>query len=129
MERVGLRIPLFVLIRPRPGDFLYDTLEAEVMLRDIETCVRLGCDGIVVGALDADGDLLDFDMAEVRVSRAIAGLARRAYLVTDISKLERSAPVRIISMQDLDTVFVDKPLPVPLTQKCAEWDTRVIVAD
>ena len=84
---------------------------------------------IGTSALDADGDLLDFDMAEVRVSRAIAGLARRAYLVTDISKLERSAPVRIISMQDLHTVFVDKPLPAPLTQKCAEWDTRVIVAD
>ena len=84
---------------------------------------------IGTSALDADGDLLDFDMAEVRVSRAIAGLARHAFLVTDISKLERSAPVRIISMQDLDTVFVDKPLPAPLTQKCAEWDTRVIVAD
>ena len=57
LARDRLRIPLFVLIRPRPGDFLYDTLEAEVMLRDIETCVRLGCDGIVVGALDADGDI------------------------------------------------------------------------
>ncbi len=57
LARDRLRIQLFVLIRPRPGDFLYDTLEAEVMLRDIETCVRLGCDGIVVGALDADGDI------------------------------------------------------------------------
>lgn len=80
-------------------------------------------------ALDADGDLLDFDMAEVRVSRAIAGLARKTYLVTDISKLDRSAPVRIISMRDLDTVFVDRPLPEALTRKCTDWGTRVIVAD
>ena len=83
---------------------------------------------IGTSALDADGDLLDYDMAEVRVSRAIVGLARQSFLVTDISKLERSAPVRIISVAALDAVFVDRPLPDALTQKCAEWDTRVVVA-
>lgn len=57
MARERLRIPLFVLVRPRAGDFLYDAREAEVMLRDIECCVRLGCDGIVAGALDADGNV------------------------------------------------------------------------
>ena len=82
---------------------------------------------IGASALDADGDLLDFDMAEVRVSRAIAGLARKCFLVTDISKLERSAPVRIISMSDLDTVFVDRPLPDALMRKCGEWQTAVVI--
>ncbi|BDU17944.1 copper homeostasis protein CutC [Lysobacter auxotrophicus] len=57
MARERLRIPLYVLIRPRAGDFLYDTLERDTMLRDIEMCVRLGCDGVVVGALDAHGDV------------------------------------------------------------------------
>lgn len=70
LARDRLRIPLFVLVRPRPGDFVYDTFEAEVMLRDIETCVRLGCDGIVVGALDADGDI---DEALCRQLVAAAG--------------------------------------------------------
>lgn len=83
---------------------------------------------IGTSALDADGDLLDFDIAEVRVSRAIAGLARKTFLVTDISKLDRSAPVRIISMSQLDTVFVDQPLPDSLMQRCVEWQTRVVVA-
>jgi len=83
---------------------------------------------IGASALDADGDLLDFDMAEVRVSRTIAGLARKCFLVTDISKLERSAPVRIISMSDLDTVFVDRPLPDALMRKCGEWQTAVVIA-
>ncbi|PPJ41326.1 MULTISPECIES: copper homeostasis protein CutC [unclassified Pseudoxanthomonas] len=55
--REQLGIPLFVLVRPRAGDFLYTSQDADVMLRDIECCVRLGCDGIVVGALDADGDV------------------------------------------------------------------------
>lgn len=87
-------------------------------------------DFAVIGtsALDIDGDLLDFDMAEVRVSRAIPGLARQTFLVTDISKLGRQAPVRIISVAELDSVFVDAALPDPLMQKCAEWQTRVVVA-
>lgn len=55
--REQLKIPLFVLVRPRAGDFLYTPQDADVMLRDIECCVRLGCDGIVVGALDAEGDV------------------------------------------------------------------------
>ena len=46
VARDRLRIPLYVLIRPRSGDFLYGDAELEVMLRDIETCVRLGCDGL-----------------------------------------------------------------------------------
>ena len=57
LARDRLRIPLYVLIRPRAGDFLYSDAEIETMLGDIEACVRLGCDGVVVGALDADGDV------------------------------------------------------------------------
>ncbi len=57
LARERLRIPLYVLIRPRAGDFLYDALEREVMLRDIESCVRLGCDGVVIGALADDGSV------------------------------------------------------------------------
>jgi copper homeostasis protein len=57
LARERLRIPLYVLIRPRAGDFLYGDLELETMLGDIEGCVRLGCDGVVIGALDADGNI------------------------------------------------------------------------
>lgn len=57
LAREQLRIPLFVLIRPRPGDFLYDEIETGTMLRDIEHCRRLGCDGVVIGALDAGGNV------------------------------------------------------------------------
>lgn len=57
VARDRLNIPLFVLIRPRAGDFFYDTLERDIMLRDIETCRRLGCDGVVIGALNSAGDI------------------------------------------------------------------------
>ena len=55
--RDQLEIPLYVLVRPRTGDFLYDESERGVMLRDIEVCVRLRCDGVVLGALDAEGNV------------------------------------------------------------------------
>jgi copper homeostasis protein len=46
-----------VLIRPRAGDFLYSEHERATMRRDIEACAALGCDGVVFGMLDADGDV------------------------------------------------------------------------
>ncbi|MNM92203.1 Copper homeostasis protein CutC [compost metagenome] len=57
VTRDRVKIPLFVLIRPRPGDFHYDTLERDIMLRDIETSRQLGCDGVVIGALNVAGDI------------------------------------------------------------------------
>jgi copper homeostasis protein len=70
LARDRLRIPVYVLIRPRAGDFLYDEFELETMVGDIEQCVRLGCDGVVAGALDADGHV---DQAHCRALIAAAG--------------------------------------------------------
>lgn len=48
---------LNVIIRPRGGDFLYDDYEVACMEEDIRTCKRLGVDGVVIGALTANGDI------------------------------------------------------------------------
>lgn len=55
LARERLRIPVHVLIRPRAGDFVFDDLECEVMRRDIIACRALGCAGVVIGVLTADG--------------------------------------------------------------------------
>lgn len=83
---------------------------------------------IGVSALDTDGDLLDFDLAEVRVSRAILGQARQAFLVADHSKFGRSAPARIGSLAELDTLFTDDALAPSLAEACKGWGTRVVLA-
>lgn len=57
LAREKLRIPLYVLVRPRGGDFAYSPLERELMLRDVGNCARLGVDGVAIGALDANGDV------------------------------------------------------------------------
>ena len=87
-------------------------------------------DYAVIGAsaLDRDGDLLDFDLAEVRVSKAIIRQARKVFLVCDHSKLDRSAPARLASLAEITCLFTDRALPQELARKCAEWGTEVVVA-
>ncbi len=53
--REKLQIELYPIIRPRGGDFLYSDAEFEVMKEDVEVCKELGCDGVVIGMLNADG--------------------------------------------------------------------------
>lgn len=52
-----LKIPGFVLIRPRSGNFVYSDKEFEIMKTDIEICKTLGCSGIVSGVLDSDNTI------------------------------------------------------------------------
>ena len=88
-------------------------------------------DYAVIGAsaIDPDGDLLDFDVAEVRVSRAILKQARRAFLVCDHSKLGRSAPALLGSLARVAVWFTDQPLPATLARRCADWGTDVRLAE
>lgn len=82
-------------------------------------------DYAVIGtsALDRDGDLLDFDLAEVRVSKTIIRQARQTFVVCDHSKLMRSAPVRLASLSEVTAIFTDRPLPPELAKRCADWGT------
>ncbi|XP_043992635.1 copper homeostasis protein cutC homolog isoform X3 [Gambusia affinis] len=50
-----IKIPVYVMIRPRGGDFLYSDQEVEVMKKDIELMKTQGADGVVVGALTETG--------------------------------------------------------------------------
>ncbi|WP_425046471.1 DeoR/GlpR family DNA-binding transcription regulator [Primorskyibacter sp. S87] len=87
-------------------------------------------DYAVIGcsALDVAGDMLDFDIQEVHVSQTIIAQSRRVFVVADQSKIGRNAPVRIGSLEQVDSLFTDAPLPVELTRLCAEWKTKAIVA-
>lgn len=53
--REKLHIELYVMIRPRDGDFLYSKEEFEIMKTDISICKQLACEGIVTGILTKDG--------------------------------------------------------------------------
>jgi len=57
LVRQHLTIDVFVMIRPRGGDFCYSIEEYHAMKQDIEQCKRLSVDGVVFGILNADGTL------------------------------------------------------------------------
>ncbi|MCX4580329.1 copper homeostasis protein CutC [Streptomyces sp. NBC_01571] len=52
---VGL--PVQVLVRCRPGDFVYDAEETALMVAEVRSVIASGASGVVVGALAADGSL------------------------------------------------------------------------
>ncbi|UWP95059.1 DeoR/GlpR family DNA-binding transcription regulator [Aliiroseovarius crassostreae] len=80
-------------------------------------------------ALDTEGDMMDFDLQEVNVSRVILSKARRSFLVADHSKFHRSAPARIASLQEIDTFFTDQPVTEQLSARCADWHTEIRVCE
>ena len=53
--RQHVKIPVYAMIRPRGGDFLYSDQEVEVMRKDIELMKSHRADGLVLGALTEDG--------------------------------------------------------------------------
>ncbi len=109
-------------LRAADGGLTGPLAEAAIRQFKLDFAV-IGC-----SALDEDGDLLDFDSAEVQVSQAILAQARQRILVADQTKFQRKAPARIGSMQGLDRVITDAPLPRPLEQRCRDWGTGVEVA-
>jgi DeoR family glycerol-3-phosphate regulon repressor len=85
-------------------------------------------DFAVVGAsaIDEEGALLDFDYREVRVAQAIVSNARHVMLVCDSTKFERSAPVRIGHLSQVNTFVTDRCGPPALRRICAASDVRLI---
>ena len=63
--RSQLLIPIFVLVRPRAGDFVYSDAEHRTMLDQIQTAKRAGARGIVTGALTAQREIDESRVAEL----------------------------------------------------------------
>lgn len=55
--RNKVSVPVFVMLCPRAGDFLYTDEEFEVIKKDILICKKLNYDGVVCGILKADGSI------------------------------------------------------------------------
>lgn len=55
--RESFSIPVYPIIRNRGGDFLYTAEEFSIMLRDVQLCKEMGCDGVVIGLLQRDGTI------------------------------------------------------------------------
>ena len=90
---------------------------------------RFKVDIAIIGtsAIDPDGDLLDFDPEEVRVSQEILRSARQSIVVADHSKFGRKAPVRIASLKDVDQFVTDALPPKALVKELDLAKTNLVV--
>jgi DeoR family glycerol-3-phosphate regulon repressor len=94
----------------------------------VDFVAQFKVDYAVIGtsAIEEDGSLLDFDVREVRVSRAIIENARKVILVADRLKFERTAPVRIGHLSDID-VFVTDEIPSSMVaDACRTHNVQVV---
>lgn len=75
-----LKLDVFVLVRPRSGDFCYNEAEIAVMEEDVRKCKELGVAGIVVGFLRSDGTI-DTDLTRrfVAISAPVPVTFHRAF--------------------------------------------------
>lgn len=80
-----LKVPVFAMIRPRGGDFVYSGAEVDIMKHDIAQAREAGLAGVVLGALTPD-DRLDLAVLEqvMDVSHGLQVTLHRAFdLVAD----------------------------------------------
>ena len=96
----------------------------------VDFIAQFKVDHAVIGAsaIDETGALLDYDYREVRVSQAIIANSRHVILVSDRLKFERSAPVRIGHISQVDVFVTDELSSAPMAELCRMHGVRVVEA-
>ena len=97
----------------------------------VEFISRYKADFACIGAsaIDEDGAILDFDTREVSVARAILKNARTKILVCDSLKFERTAPVRICDIGDVDYFVTDSDPPEAFRHVAELRGTQIVTLD
>lgn len=104
LARKRLKIDVNVLIRPRQGDFLYDSDEIAVMIRDIIACAQMGVNGVVIGALDQFGNV------DVDACRAMVAVAKHHGMsVTFHRAIDRACNI-MAALEDVISLGADRIL-------------------
>jgi copper homeostasis protein len=106
----GAGLPVHVLVRPRPGGFVYAVEELEVIERDIVAVLRAGASGVVVGALAPDGgpdvDALIRLIAVVRAEKPGAEVTfHRAFDAALSGGTDPADALRRLSLAGVDRVL------------------------
>jgi len=96
LAREHLSILLHVLIRPRPGDFLYSPLELDMITEDIRISKELGADGVVLGVLLPDGTI-DLKAME-KLMHAAQGMSVTFHRAIDMC---RNPLEEVLKLQDI----------------------------
>ena len=128
--KARVRIPVFVLIRPRGGDFVYSDTDVDVMRRDIDVARARNADGIVIGALDDRGEIDVRTIPELVVAAGQMPVTfHRAFdatpdLAESIEKLIDAGVSRVLTSGGAPTALEGAP---QLARLVAQARTRITV--
>lgn len=126
----NIAIPVFPIIRPRGGDFLYTNTEYKQICYDIELCKDLGYKGVVSGLLLADGTI---DYKRTTALVALAGKMEftfhRAFdrAINPLQALEviiETGAQRILTSGQVPNAFDGKEL---IQQLIHQAENRIII--
>ncbi len=88
--------------------------------------VRYGIFGI--GGIDPEGQMLDYDYRDTRVSRAAIEISRHRFVVADSSKFSGDAMIRLAHVSEIDALFTDAPPPEPIAAQLEANGVKLVVA-
>ncbi len=123
LARQQLTIPLYVMIRPRGGDFVYSERELDVMRADITTAKQLGANGLVLGILNTNGTIHEGQTRElVELAHPLPVTFHRAFDLTRdpyeaLEAVIRSGAVRILTSGQQSSAAHALPLLRQLVQQ------------
>jgi DeoR family glycerol-3-phosphate regulon repressor len=83
---------------------------------------------ISIGAIDADGGLMDYNLAEAEFARMVLTRGQRATVVTDRSKFGRAGLVKVCDFADIDVLVTDSLPDSDLVAKLHESGVDIEVA-
>lgn len=77
--RRATRLPVYVMIRPRGGSFVFSPAEVDAMVADARMARELGADGLVVGALTPGGDVDREALTRILTEAGLPATFHRAF--------------------------------------------------
>jgi len=119
----SLNIPVFILIRPRKGDFIYSNEEFELMKNNIAKFKEMGCKGIVSGVLNSDNSIdLNRTKELIDLSRPLEFTFHRAFDVVsypfkEIENLIKLGAERVLTSGQKDKAIKGLELLEDLQKK------------
>ena len=84
---------------------------------------------ISVGGVTLSGEFGDFHLHEAEFARAAIGQAQEAWVIADLSKFGREAPVRVCGLSQIDAVAVDGRPAAGFAERCREEGVRLLTTD